>query len=109
MVTYIVISLIIIIDLTSVRFRRFPENVLQNTFTYRGFTYLLVKFRLLLKLTFRKIMFTHSFCKECGADVEDFEVETKEWFKLNKTEGRVLCYNCYCKKSKAHYMLGKKL
>jgi len=62
--------------------------------SYRGFFYLRVFFKLLL----RRFMPIASFCKRCGRSVHDFSVPDNIWEQVDKEIrfGHILCYGCFC-------------
>ena len=54
--------------------------------------------RVHFKLMLRKLKCIPSFCKICGRDVHDFQVDDKIWDIIEKDikYGTVLCYDCFC-------------
>ena len=44
----------------------------------------------------------NSFCRECGRDVHDFDVDDDIWNKVEPSikYGNTLCYDCFCEKCK---------
>lgn len=53
--------------------------------------------RLYYKFILKRLFLIPSFCKTCGVDVRDFQVDDSVWEVVKEASGKnVLCYNCFC-------------
>src|ERR1051325_8176750 len=45
-------------------------------------------------------VFIPSYCKICGQDIVDFQVDDKLWNQVTKNKWNTLCYNCFTNKAR---------